>query len=75
MLTPINPEWIAPFPSVRGDAGLCRDEDGSLWLCTLTSEADGWQKVQPATDPIIEAFRWCQRLAGKEPQPWPEQCG
>ena len=72
-MKPLNREWIAPFPSIRGDAALCRDPaDGTLWLCTLTNEGEGWEKAQPASDWIIEAFRWCQRLAGKEAQPWPE---
>jgi hypothetical protein len=70
-LLPLNPEWIAPSV-VWGLVALCRDSaDGSLWLCLLHDESEGWQKIAAADAAIIEGFRWSQRLAGKEPQPWP----
>lgn len=69
-LLPINREWVSPS-LMWGEVALCRDTDGSLWLCSLKSEADGWQKIQPADTDVIEGFRWSQRLAGKEPQPIP----
>lgn len=69
-LLPINREWVSPS-LVWGEVALCRDEDGSLWLCQMQSEAEGWEKIQPADETIIKAFQWTQALAGKEPQPSP----
>jgi hypothetical protein len=69
-LTPLNSDWVSPSLLWR-EAALCRDEDGALWVCRL-DEAEGWVKVKPAATVDVRAFQSSQKLAGKEPQPWPD---
>jgi hypothetical protein len=70
-LLPLNRDWVSRS-LIWGEVALCRDEDGALWFCCMREEKEGWHKLQLATPDIIEGMRWTQRLAGKEPQPWPE---
>lgn len=69
---PLSPEWLAPFPSAQGEAGLCRDTDGKLWLCVLVDEAEGWKKIKSAGKVDVYALQWCQRMSGRPAQPDPE---
>jgi hypothetical protein len=59
-LKPLGPEWIKPSITGVCDFGLCRDEDGKLFLCTLEGEAEGWKKFRPADELIVSAFLICQ---------------
>jgi hypothetical protein len=70
-LLPLHRDWVLPS-ILCGEVALCRDaRDGAVWLCRMGEEAEGWVKIQPATAREVEAFRWTQKLLGKQPQPWP----
>lgn len=70
-LLPLNREWVTASLLWR-EVAICRDAAGVLWFCRLAGEDEGWEKMTPASPEMIEAFRMCQKLAGKEPQPWPK---
>jgi hypothetical protein len=71
-LQPINDNWIAPMMTTGGDAALCRDTDGNLWLCHRQAGTAEWVKQRRATRRWVEGFMMCQLLSGKDAQTWPE---